>query len=139
MCPPPAALPSMSKSGEVVRDYKAVGLSLKAHPISFIREELKQRRVLTAIQVRDDRCCPHGRWASVAGVVLFRQRPGTAKGVMFMTLEDETGRADLIVRPRVYQQFATAALYGQIVIARGKVERDGLVARGSGGAHEFLL
>jgi error-prone DNA polymerase len=102
-------------------------LSLKAHPISFIRVALTKRRVLTAAQIRDEQCCPHGRMACVAGIVLFRQRPGTAKGVMFMTLEDETGRADLIVRPGVYRRCATAALYGRTIIAYGRVERDGRV------------
>ncbi|OWY72344.1 error-prone DNA polymerase [cyanobacterium TDX16] len=123
----PALLPPVSAPGEVVRDYHAVGLSLKAHPISFIREALSKRRVLTAAQIRDEQCCPHGRMACVAGIVLFRQRPGTAKGVMFMTLEDETGRADLIVRPGVYRRCATAALYGRTIIAYGRVERDGRV------------
>ncbi|MBK8914832.1 MAG: error-prone DNA polymerase [Phycisphaerales bacterium] len=122
---PAVPLPAMSAPGEVVRDYRAIGLSLKAHPLSFAREWLAKRRVLTAAQVRDEGCCPHGRWAAVAGIVLFRQRPGTARGVMFMTLEDETARADLIVRPRVYQRFAAAAMYGQVVIARGRVVRNG--------------
>jgi DNA polymerase III alpha subunit len=122
-----AALPPVSAPREVARDYHTVGLSLKAHPLSFLREALARRRILTAAEIRDEHCCPHGRWASVAGVVLFRQRPGTAKGVMFMTLEDETGRADLIVRPRVYQRDSAAALYGQLVIAMGRVERDGQV------------
>ncbi|QDV90585.1 Error-prone DNA polymerase [Phycisphaerae bacterium RAS2] len=122
-----APLPPMSQPGEVARDYRAVGLSLKVHPLSFLREALAKRRILTAAEIRDERCCPHGRVAAVAGMVLFRQRPGTAKGVMFMTLEDETGRSDLIVRPRVYQRCATAALYGQTVIAHGRVERDGQV------------
>lgn len=121
------SLPPASPPQEVVRDYRAVGLSLKAHPISFMREALNRRRILTAAQIRDESCCPHGQWAAVAGMVLFRQRPGTAKGVMFMTLEDETGRADLIVRPHVYRQYATAALYGRAIIARGRVERDGRV------------
>ncbi len=120
-----APLPPVSAPSEVLRDYHATGLSLKAHPLSFIREALTSRRVLTAAQIRDPRCSPHGRFAAVAGVVLFRQRPATAKGVMFMTLEDETGRADLIVRPRVYQRCATAAMYGRVVVARGRVERDG--------------
>jgi len=123
----PALLPPLSAPGEVVRDYHAVGLSLKAHPISFIREALTRRRVLTAAQIRDEQCCPHGRMARVAGIVLFRQRPGTAKGVMFMTLEDETGRADLIVRPHVYLRYSTAALYGRTIMAHGRVERDGRV------------
>ena len=122
-----AALPPVAPPVQVVRDYHAVGLSLKAHPLSFMRDALRRRRILTAAQIRDERACPHGRYASVAGLVLFRQRPGTAKGVLFMTLEDETGRADLIIRPRVYQQNPAAALYGQIVIARGRVERDGRV------------
>ncbi|QDV91753.1 Error-prone DNA polymerase [Phycisphaerae bacterium RAS2] len=121
------SLPPASPPQEVVRDYRAVGLSLKAHPISFMREALNRRRILTAAQIRDEHGCAHGKWATVAGIVLFRQRPGTAKGIMFVTLEDETGRADLIVRPHVYQQFANAALYGRAIIARGRVERDGCV------------
>ena len=83
--------------------------------------------MLTAAQIRDEHVCPHGRIASVAGLVLVRQRPGTAKGVLFMTLEDETGRADLILRPHVFERYATAARYGRIVLARGRIERDGLV------------
>ncbi|RIK65845.1 MAG: hypothetical protein DCC65_11695 [Planctomycetota bacterium] len=121
------SLPPVSAPVEVVRDYHATGLSLKAHPLSFLREELRRRRVRTAAEIRDEGACPHGRWAAVAGIVLFRQRPGTAKGVLFMTLEDETGRADLIVRPKVYRRDAAAALYGRIVCARGRVERDGRV------------
>jgi error-prone DNA polymerase len=70
-------LPALSAPGEVVRDYRATGLSLKAHPLSFIRESLKARRILTAAEVRDERLCPHGRHAAVAGLVLFRQ-PQTA-------------------------------------------------------------
>jgi error-prone DNA polymerase len=77
--------------------------------------------------MKDARRSPHGRQAAVAGIVLFRQRPGTAKGVMFMTLEDETGRADLIVRPRVYERFRAAAVYGKVVLARGRIERQGRV------------
>lgn len=118
------ALPPSSMPGEVVRDYRTVGLSLKAHPVSFIREQLRERRVLTAAEVRDAKLCPHGRTASVAGMVLFRQKPSTAKGVLFMTLEDETGRADLIIRPHICERYRAAILYGQMVIARGRVERD---------------
>jgi error-prone DNA polymerase len=95
--------------------------------MSFARDYLRKKRILTAAEIRDERRCPHGCWASVAGIVLFRQRPGTAKGVLFMTLEDETGRADLIVRPRIYQRDAAAAIHGSVIIARGRVERNGLV------------
>ncbi len=120
----PTTLPAPSAPREVLRDYQSVGLSLKAHPLSFLRPALEKRRVLTAAEIRDEKRCPHGRFAAVAGIVLFRQRPATARGVMFMTLEDETGRADLIVRPRVYQRFRSPALHGQIVLAHGRVERD---------------
>ena len=89
-----------------------------------MRENLKAHGILTAAEIRDPARCPHGRIASVAGVVLFRQQPGTAKGVLFMTLEDETGRADLIVRPGLPKPCRTAAVYAQMVIARGRVERE---------------
>jgi len=126
-CDRPAPLPPVSPPGEVIRDYRTTGLSLKAHPISFIRDNLTRRRILTAAEIRDDKLCPHGRRAAAGGLVLFRQRPGTAKGIMFMTLEDETGRIDLIVRPRVYQQYP-AALYERVVTAHGRVERaDGVL------------
>lgn len=120
-------LPNITPEVEVIRDYQSVGLSLKSHPIAFIRDALAKRRVLTAAQIRDERACPHGQIAAVAGLVLVRQRPGTAKGVLFMTLEDETGRADLILRPHVFERYATAARYARIVLARGRIERDGLV------------
>ena len=103
-------------------------ISLKAHPLSFLRSMLRARRVITAAEAKDENVSPFGRMVAVAGIVLFRQRPGTAKGVMFMTIEDETGRIDLIVRPDVYERFRDAAVYAKLVIARGRVERrDGVV------------
>ena len=122
-----ASLPAPAALDEVGRDYASVGLSLAAHPVSFLRGRLADMRVITAEEMKDARRSPHGRQAAVAGIVLFRQRPGTAKGVMFMTLEDETGRADLIVRPRVYERFRAAAVYGKVVLARGRIERQGRV------------
>jgi len=120
-------LPQACPGDEVTRDYQTVGLSLKAHPFLFMREELTSMGVLTASEVKDEQRSRFGRIVSVAGIVLFRQRPGTAKGVMFMTLEDETGRVDLIVRPRVYERYREAAVYSRIVLARGRVERKGQV------------
>ncbi|MBL8880208.1 MAG: error-prone DNA polymerase [Phycisphaerales bacterium] len=120
-------LPILSPLSQVVGDYRATGLSLKAHPVSFLREQLEKKKVATAGEVRDAECFPHGRYAAVAGLVLFRQRPSTARGVVFMTLEDETGRADLIVRPHVYARFRATARYARLIIARGRVERNGLV------------
>ena len=117
----PAAPPAL----DVGQDYAAVGLSLKAHPVSFIRKELCAKGVITAAQVKDAKRTPTGRFVTVAGIVLFRQRPGTAKGVMFMTIEDETGRADLIVRPQIYERYRNAAVYAGLVLVRGKIERQG--------------
>lgn len=125
---PQAKLPSVPPVDEVTRDYCTVGLSLKAHPVSFLRSMLTARSIITAAEAKDERRSPFGRIVSVAGIVLFRQRPGTAKGVMFMTIEDETGRMDLIVRPDVYERFRDAAVYAKLVVARGRVERrDGVV------------
>jgi error-prone DNA polymerase len=116
-------LPVVEPADDVTRDYCSVGLSLKAHPVSFLRPMLQSRRIITAAEAKDERRSPFGRFASVAGIVLFRQRPGTAKGVMFMTIEDETARLDLIVRPDVYERFRDAAVYAKLVIARGRIER----------------
>ncbi|MGE3180069.1 MAG: error-prone DNA polymerase [Phycisphaerae bacterium] len=120
-------LPPVPPLDDVVRDYSHVGLSLKAHPLCFLRDSLRRQRVRTAAEVRDEKITPHKRWASVAGIVLFRQRPGTAKGVIFMTLEDETGRADLIIRKEVQERFRKAIFHGQVLVVRGRVERNGLV------------
>jgi len=120
-------LPKVSEWSRVQKDYRSVGLSLKAHPIAFLRSSLTGAGIVTAVEVKDEHRSPLGRSVAVAGVVLFRQRPGTAKGVMFMTIEDETGRVDLIVRPQVYERFREGAVYAKIVIARGRVERRGAV------------
>jgi len=123
----PAPLPAAPPVLDVSKDYAAVGLSLKAHPLSFIRDRLSKKGVRTAAQMKDVRQTPSGCSAAVAGLVLFRQRPGTAKGVMFMTIEDETGRADLIVRPTIYERYRNAAVYANLVLVRGRVERQGQV------------
>jgi len=123
----PVELPGVSDLTEVGRDYERVGLSLKNHPIAFLRESLTKRRVRTALEMRDESRTPHRTIGSVAGVVLFRQRPSTAKGVIFMTLEDETGRADLIIRPKVYEKHREAVYHGKVLLAHGPIERQGRV------------
>jgi len=120
-------LPAVPLADDVTRDYRSVELSLKAHPLSFLRPMLKARRIVTAMEVKDEEVSPFGRWVCVAGLVLFRQRPGTAKGVMFMTIEDESGRVDLIVRPQIYERYREAAVYAQFVLAHGRIERRELV------------
>ena len=114
--PPPPTLPFMPLGQEVMADYATAGLSLKCHPVSLIRPQLTARGTITAADLRDGR---DRRWVSVAGLVLVRQRPGTAAGIVFMTIEDETGVANLIVRPTVYDRFKPAARHAMLLGAEG--------------------
>ena len=121
---PPPTLPFMPLGQEVMADYATAGLSLKCHPVSLIRPQLMTRGAITAADLRDGR---DRRWVSVAGLVLVRQRPGTAAGIVFMTIEDETGVANLIVRPTVYDRFKPAARHAMLLGAEGRVEKHGAV------------
>jgi error-prone DNA polymerase len=119
----PVALPVMPIGQEVMTDYATGGLSLKAHPCALIRQQLDARRIITAAElVKLDR-----GWVRVAGLVLIRQRPGTASGIVFETLEDETGVVNLIVRPDIYERFRPAARYAGLLECHGYVERQGKV------------
>jgi error-prone DNA polymerase len=120
----PVDLPALSPAAEVRADYRAAGLSLRAHPISFLRADLDQLKVLRAEQLAS---WPVGRQVRVAGVVLMRQRPSTAKGITFVTLEDETGQANLIVRSDIWLRYHRAARTATAMIAHGKLERQGRV------------
>jgi len=114
----------MTAGGEVVEDYRHIGLTLRSHPISFLREDLRRRRIVScaeAIHARD------GRWLEAAGIVLVRQRPGSAKGVMFMTLEDESGIANLVVWAKVFEQHQRTVLSAGMVAVRGCIQREGEV------------
>jgi error-prone DNA polymerase len=119
------SLPQVAEPRKVVQDYAALGLSLKAHPVSFLRPVLERRGAVPAAQIRDESRWPHGSTVTVGGLVLVRQRPGTASGIVFMTIEDETGTANLIVRPHVYDRCRRAARHGVVILARGTVERQG--------------
>jgi len=120
---PVVMLPKMPLGQEVMADYTTAGLSLKQHPVGIVRAQLKQQRIITAQQLgtRDK------GWASVAGVVLVRQRPGTASGIVFITLEDETGIVNLIVRPDIYERHRAVARHAALLRADGYVERKGQV------------
>lgn len=122
-----AELPAPTGWREVSDDYRAVGLSLKSHPLAFIREELAGQGVTKNAALGDPALTPAGKPVTVAGVVLVRQRPGTASGIVFITIEDETGVANLIVRPRVYERYRAAAKHGKVLLAGGLVERQGSV------------
>jgi len=120
----PLPLPDETLSETVAEDYYTTGLSLNAHPLALARAALHRLGVQPARVLRHAR---QGEWISVAGLVLVRQRPGTAKGVIFYTLEDETGQANLIVRPRVYERYRPIARGCAAVIVDGRVERQGEV------------
>jgi len=119
-----AMLPLMSMGEEIRADYASAGLSLKGHPVRLFRDELNQRHVTTAADVWNKR---PGSWIKVAGLVIIRQRPGTAKGIVFATLEDETGIVNIIIRPDVYDVFRAIARSASMIQADGYVERQGKV------------
>jgi error-prone DNA polymerase len=120
-------LPVIAPHRAVLSDYESTGLSLKAHPVSFIRDELDKRKIVQASDLRSERLCPQGRKLGIAGLVLCRQRPGTASGVVFITLEDETGIANLIVWSDTFERYRRVARLSTILIARGAIERQGEV------------
>jgi error-prone DNA polymerase len=121
---PDTSLPPTTNSQEVLADYLATGLSLHQHPLSFLRARLKARRVTTAAELRE---LPNGRSVLVAGLVLFRQHPQTAKETIFLTIEDETGAANLIVWKRVHEKYRKAVHHGKLLACRGVVQKEGQV------------
>jgi error-prone DNA polymerase len=121
---PEVELPPTTPSQEVVKDYKMTGLTLREHPLTFLRTGLQARRVITAEQLKRT---PNGRVATVAGLVLFRQQPMTAKNTIFMTLEDETGAMNLIVWKHVHEKHRRAVYGAKLLGCRGVVQREGQV------------
>ncbi|MDR3510315.1 MAG: error-prone DNA polymerase [Caulobacteraceae bacterium] len=117
---PPAALPAMAASEEVVGDYETIRLSLKAHPVGFLRQRLARMGAITTRAIDQ---VNEGRRVAVAGVVLVRQRPGSAKGVVFMTIEDETGIANIVVWSKVFERFRPQVMGARMVLVRGRVQR----------------
>ena len=123
----PAELPPVPAPATVLADYGSIGLSLKAHPISFLRGWLARQGCVPCALARCDHGLPTRSRAAMAGLVLVRQRPSTAKGTMFMTIEDESGSANVIVRPEVHDRFRRAIRASSAVIVRGRIERrDGV-------------
>lgn len=123
---PEVSLPSMSSGHEVVEDYSHVGLTLRDHPVSFLREELRRKRMMTCAEAMAER---DGRWLIAGGLVLVRQRPGFAKGVMFMTLEDETGILNAVIWPTVFERQRRLVLSASMVAINGKIQREGDVVQ----------
>ena len=118
--PLPPALPRLDAEEDVLADYRSVGLSLKAHPLSFHRQELDQLRVTSSAELSTTR---DGRHVRVAGLVILRQRPSTAKGIAFVTIEDETGTANLVVKQHIWERYYAIARRSPAWIAHGKLER----------------
>jgi error-prone DNA polymerase len=117
----PALLPAMPLSEHVVSDYQTTRLSLKAHPMRFLRDHYDARGFVTADrlgQIRD------GKRLAIAGLVLIRQRPGSAKGVCFITLEDETGIANLVIWPDVFEKQRRIVMGARLMAVRGIVQKD---------------
>lgn len=118
---PDAALPAMPPGEEIVADYRHLHLSLKAHPVSFLRHELERRGILRHELLP---AIASGRRVTVAGLVLVRQRPGSANGVIFMTLEDETGIANTIVWPRTFETFRPVVIGARLISVTGKLQNE---------------
>jgi error-prone DNA polymerase len=115
------ALPQMPTCEHVVADYQTLRLSLKAHPMAFLRKSMARQGYATAADLPNMR---NSRQVSLAGIVLIRQRPGSAKGVCFITLEDETGIASLVIWPNVFEAFRRVIMRSRLIDVHGTLQRD---------------
>jgi error-prone DNA polymerase len=110
----------MPLSEHVVNDYRSLRLSLKAHPVSFLRARIAGAGIASCADLK---ACRDGAKVSVAGVVLVRQRPGSAQGVVFMTIEDETGIANSVIWPNVLERERKVVMGARLVVVRGRIQR----------------
>jgi len=118
-------LPLMTQGEHVVQDYAATGLSLKAHPVSFVRNQLEMLRILSSKTINTE--SQNGQLVKVAGLVLVRQRPGTAGGVCFITIEDETGTANLVLFEKLFEKYRKEILHAKLLMVEGRLQREGQV------------
>jgi error-prone DNA polymerase len=121
---PEMILRPLAAGGEVVEDYVHLGLTLRDHPMRFLRGELTGRKILTCQQAM---LAADNKWLETAGLVLVRQKPGSAKGVMFITIEDETGIANLVIWPDLYEKQRRIILSAGMIGVYGRVQREGEV------------
>jgi error-prone DNA polymerase len=119
---PEVELRQMTAGHNVVADYSHIGLTLGEHPVAFLRRDLTERRIVTCTEAMSAR---DGRWLMAAGLVLVRQRPGSAKGVIFMTIEDETGVANVVIWPKLFERSRRVALGASMVAVNGRIQREG--------------
>lgn len=120
----PVRLAALREGQQVVEDYRSTGLSLRGHPLAFLRRDLAARGMVSCGELASLR---DGQRIALAGLVLVRQKPGSAKGVLFITVEDETGVANLIVWPSVFEQQRRVILSAGLLGCRGRVQREGEV------------
>lgn len=116
-----APLPEMPLPEHVVADYQTHRLSLKGHPVQFLRAGFRRERISSCAEIAQT---TDGKWAQVAGVVLVRQRPGSAKGVVFMTLADETGIANAVIWPKVLECYRKEVMGARLVLIEGRIQRS---------------
>ena len=121
---PEVILPAMARAEHVVADYQTLRLSLRAHPMAFFRASLRAQGFRATPELP---ALGHGARVSLAGLVLVRQKPGSAKGVCFVTLEDEGGVANLVVWPKLFAAFRPVIMAARLLVAHGRVQTDGRV------------
>lgn len=120
----PVTLAAPDEAQDIVSDYRSLGLTLGRHPLALLRPHLQRRRMLTAAQLRE---LPHGRLARAAGIVTCRQRPDTASGVVFITLEDEFGYVNVVVWRHLIERQRREVLGARLLAVHGTIERQGEV------------
>jgi error-prone DNA polymerase len=120
----PAQLAAPTEAQEIVADYNTLGLSLRRHPLELLRAQLQRRRMQTAAEIRE---LPHGRLARAAGIVIGRQRPDTASGVIFVTMEDESGCVNVVVWRNLIERQRRELLGARLLGVYGRIEREGTV------------
>ncbi|WP_295041959.1 error-prone DNA polymerase [uncultured Paracoccus sp.] len=118
---PTVMLRSMAAGREVAEDYAHTGLTLRRHPITFLRPDLTKRRISSCTEAMGSR---DRHWLEVAGIILVRQRPGSANGVLFITLEDETGIANVVVWQKVFERFRRTILSSSMIAVSGRIQRE---------------
>jgi error-prone DNA polymerase len=121
---PSVSLPALTLGEQVVDDYAAISMTLRAHPLALLRPRLAERDVTPTEVLKD---CSNGDVFTLAGLVLVRQRPGTASGVVFVTIEDEHGIANLVVWPAVFERYRRVVMGARLLAVRGRIQREGLV------------
>jgi error-prone DNA polymerase len=121
---PPVTLPPSWLGEEVTADYTTLRLSLKAHPLALLRTRLAREGIAAHAELGT---IGDGKRVTVAGLVLVRQRPGSARGVIFATLEDETGPANIIIWPDIFERFHRVVLAARLLALTGKLQREGIV------------